>query len=270
MTSPDTMLYIYEIRGIFEKDPSEPPQSFLGAWNEEEFFYLFFTEEQDEYVHEHFSSQLNGRHEMTYGDWQQGLPSDGVDLGGIRFVPPLSAGDPSPSVILDPSVVFGDGSHPTTVSCLNFIRKVVFQYPIQTMLDLGTGSGILSLAAAAMGVTSITAIDLNKLAVRVARENVERNGFISKIRILEGEARIFVNDPFDLVAANLPFHVLTELVPLRGLSFHKAWIVSGINEAQGTVLKELFHDQGYEILEEAQDPPWTTFLAVNKSGKLAG
>jgi len=264
------MLYIYEIKGVFDSDPCDPPNSFLGAWNEEEFFYLFFTEEQDEYVHEHYSSQFTDRHEMTYGDWQQGLPADGVYLGGIRFVPHSSAGDPGSSVILDPSVVFGDGSHPTTVSCVNLIRKVVSQMPIQTMLDLGTGSGILSLAAAAMGVASITAIDLNKLAVGVARENVDRNGLFSRIKILEGEARIFVNDPFDLVAANLPFHVLTELVPLRGLSFHKVWIVSGINEAQGKVLQELFHDQGYEILEESHETPWTTFLAVNRAGKFEG
>ncbi len=62
--------------------------------------------------------------------------------------------------------------------------------------------------------------------------NVEINSLVSAIEVREGEARLFIDEPFDLVAANLPFQVLRDLVPLRGAGLHRFWIVSGINSSK--------------------------------------
>lgn len=265
MIPPDTMLHIYEIRGVMDDiSVPDPPCSFIGIWNEEDFFYLFFTESVDDYVSARVCDGLCSwsKHEMKYSDWQTGLPQTGLSIGGFRFVP---ADDPSPdpdSLLLDPSVVFGDGSHPTTSSCLKFIREILHSNRIESMLDLGTGTGILALAAAKQGVPRIVAVDRNRLAAETARKNVQINKMESTIAIEECEARLHIATPFDLVAANLPFQALRDLVTLRGANLHKFWIVSGIDRSQAEVLKELLAEQGYSVGEYAVDAPWVTFMAT--------
>lgn len=268
MIPPDTLLYIYEIRGDWSKDLPAPPPSFIGLWNEEEFAYLFFSCPEDEYVNtwaERTSLVCGSRHEMKYEDWQSGLPSQGALLGGTWFVSPSNAAPPEGAVVLDPSVVFGDGNHPTTVSCLSFLEEIIGIGSIDSVLDLGTGSGILALAAAAKGVKRTVAVDRNHLAAHTARENVRANSFCEMISVHEGEARFFIDEPFDLVLANLPFHVLRELVPLRNAALHKYWIVSGINSEQAEVIQELLEEQGYTVARQTLDPPWVTFVAVHRT-----
>ena len=266
MISPDTLLYIYEVRDDAYYGLDSPPPSYIGLWNEEEFAYLFFTQQEDIFVQDivcRGNRDLFSRHEMQYKDWQVGLPSHGITLAGIHFVAPDHASRPPHSLVLDPSVVFGDGNHPTTVGCLHFMKAITGAHKVESMLDLGTGTGILALAGAAMGVGNIVAVDKNLLAVSTARQNVRTNSLGSVIQVHEGEARLFIDEPFDLITANLPFHVLRDLVPLCDTALHKHWIVSGINEEQGGVLKDLFLDQGYLYLDERADAPWVTFRVVN-------
>ena len=243
-----------------------PPVSFIGIWNEEELWYIFFTSPEDDYVSalsSRFGLELTSHHEMKYEDWQTGVPPEGISIGGVRFVAPNCRSGREQTIILDPTVVFGDGNHPTTICCLRFLEQILRSRVIGSMLDLGTGTGILALAAAAMGVKHVVAVDRNYLAVDTTRRNVEVNSFSSVIRVELGEARLFVNKPFDLVAANLPFHVLRDLVTMDGVSDHKTWIVSGIHREQGEVLKELFREQGHEIQAERFHPPWVTFTTAN-------
>jgi ribosomal protein L11 methyltransferase len=266
MIPPDTMLHIYEIRGAKDDiSAPDPPSSFIGIWNEEGFFYFFFTAPEDEYVSTlvcgnspscHWSS-----HEMKYSDWQTGLPVSGLSIADFRFVPAdYQAPDPN-CLLLDPSVVFGDGNHPTTSSCLKFLREIMQSNRIESMLDLGTGTGILALAAAKLGMPRIVAVDRNRLAAETARKNVLINKMESIIRVEECEARLHIEKPFDLVAANLPFQVLRELVTLRGAELHRFWIISGIDRKQAEILKELLSEQGYLIGTESVDKPWVTFIA---------
>jgi ribosomal protein L11 methyltransferase len=262
MIPPDTMLYIYEIRGTVQSNLQSAPSSFVGIWNEEEFSYVFFTSPEDYYVSTYVCSSgvvLNGRHEMTYKDWQTGLPSQGLTVGEFLFVPTDHPNPPAGALLLDPSVVFGDGNHPTTTACLRFLEQIVHNKQVTSMLDLGTGSGILALAAARLGAKRIVAVDRNHLACETARYNVEINSLGSTIEVCEGEARLYIDQGFDLIAANLPFQVLRDLIPLRGAALHRFWIVSGINAEQSGVLKELFQEQGYEIRDEQHNHPWVTF-----------
>ena len=261
MISPDALLYIYEIRGDSGVGPSAPPRSFIGLWNEEGFLYLFFTRSEDAYVQEIACGLVSvpvSRNVMSYRDWQAGLPRAGLTIGGVHFVPDDHSAPPSGSVLLDPSVVFGDGTHLTTVCCLRNMQRIFRSCSIASLLDLGTGSGILALAAARMGVRHVLAVDRNRLAVRTAERNVLRNSLTHAITVQEGEARLFIDRPFDMVAANLPFQVLRDLCALPGMSRHRFWIVSGINQAQAVTIADLFLERGFEVLRQWNSPPWVT------------
>lgn len=261
MISPDTLLYIYEIRGDCGIDLLTPPSSFIGLWNEDGFVYLFFTRAEDSYVHQITRGPGTvpvSRNVMSYGEWQAGIPRAGLVIGGVLFLPDDHAGPPPGSLLLDPSVVFGDGGHPTTVCCLREMQRIVRGRTVTSLLDLGTGSGILALAAARMGIRHIVAVDKNRLAVHTAQKNVCMNSLSSVVLVKEGEARLFINRPFDMVMANLPFHVLRDLCTLPGASLQRFWIVSGINQPQAATLKDLFSERGFEVLRQWVEPPWVT------------
>jgi ribosomal protein L11 methyltransferase len=267
MLSPETTLYVYEIRGDSFDDFKAPPHSFIGIWNEDDFFYVFFTHPEDDYVQRILnfdSSRISSRHEVQYSDWQTGLPANGIEIDNLQFMPDDHPAPPLGSILLDPSVVFGDGSHPTTIRCVNFLVETLAQYSATSLLDLGTGTGILALAGARLGLKEILAVDKNRLAASVAKRNVQTNNYDEIVTVREGEARIFIDRKYDIVTANLPFEVLRDLLTLKGASLHCFWIISGISEYQGNTLKELMQEQGYEISSEQLDHPWTTFLAMHQ------
>jgi ribosomal protein L11 methyltransferase len=139
------------------------------------------------------------------------------------------------------------------------MHRIVRCQKVYSLLDLGTGSGILALAGAVMGIRHILAVDKNRLAVSTARKNVRANALSSSVQVKEGDARFFIDQPFDVVTANLPFQVLRDLSTLRGVNNHRFWIVSGINGQQSKILEGLFGEQGYELFSRHVDPPWVTF-----------
>lgn len=262
MLRPDTLLFIYEVTGDPGEKLPDQPKSLVGVWNEDDLSYIFFNRSEDAYVEKLVARRnlcLSSRHELLYKDWQTGVPQSGVNTAGLWFVLPDHSSPPDGAILLDPSVVFGDGSHPTTLACLCALRKIVTSFEIRSLLDLGTGTGIIALAGARMGIERILAIDKNRLAVSTAGRNVITNRLESIIRVEEGEARFFIDARFDVVVANLPFQVLRELSALRGATLHDFWIVSGISEYQGSQIKELLAEQGYTEIHYRPDPPWVTF-----------
>lgn len=163
---------------------------------------------------------------------------------------------------MDPSVVFGDGNHATTKSCIGFLVDLCQEHKISSLLDLGTGTGILALVAAHLGVKRIIAVDKNVLAVETAKRNVSINCFQNSVQVTLGEARLIIGEPFDVVLANLPFSVLKELMLTRGADNYKFWIISGINKEQSEIIKQMLVDMHYGIIKETLTPPWLSFLAI--------
>lgn len=267
MIDPDTNLFIYEINRDLPDPIPDPPNSLIGVWNEETFSYVFFSEPEDQYIANLCSSYdfaVGSRHEMKYRDWQEGLPDGGLNICGVKFVPSSNSISDGDAIFLDPSVVFGDGNHPTTRSCIEFLVEITKNRCVKSVLDLGSGSGILALVSAKLGSTKVVAVDKNRLAVQATKRNVELNAMSQLIKVREGEARVYLGEEYDLVLANLPFGVLRDLVVLKEASFHKIWIVSGINSEQASVLKTLFHEQCFIITREQATPPWVTFVAAQK------
>src|SRR4051812_29362808 len=114
---------------------------------------------------------------------------------------------------LDPGMAFGTGLHPTTRLCLVALEQSVSE-ETPNILDLGTGSGILAIAAAKIGGPSVrlTALDTDQVAVDATMQNVERNGLAGQIRVGQGSAVAAEKGaPYDLIVANILASVIIEL-----------------------------------------------------------
>ncbi len=134
-------------------------------------------------------------------------------LGRILVLPPWSTEEPAPGerrLVLEPGLAFGTGSHETTSLCLRALDEALAARPGASVLDVGTGSGILAIAARLLGAGRLIATDDDAVAVRVARENAARNGVALDAREAPLEE---VSGGFDLVVANILANTLVALAP---------------------------------------------------------
>lgn len=104
-------------------------------------------------------------------------------------------------IVIDPSTGFGTGHHETTRLCLSLLQS--FELVGRAVIDVGTGSGVLAIAAATLGASSVVAFDEDPEALRNARENVARNDLSSRIDVQEAELGTFPGNAADVVVANL-------------------------------------------------------------------
>lgn len=162
---------------------------------------------------------------------------------------------------LDPGMAFGTGTHPTTVLCLQALEK--YLEPNQTIVDVGTGSGVLAIGAALLGAKHITALDLDEVAVRAAEENVTYNHVDDRITVLKGNLLDSIEEPPDLIIANILADVIMsfsqdayQLVKPGGL-----FITSGIIGAKRDEVRNDLIAQGFEILETVLMEDWVVIIA---------
>jgi ribosomal protein L11 methyltransferase len=179
--------------------------------------------------------------------------------------PPLEPDDIP--IRIDPGMAFGTGTHPTTQLCLAAIEKHL--RPGHAVLDLGTGSGILSVAAAKLGAGPILAVDIDAEAVRVAHENTELNGVAERIHIEQGSLAEILAGRFslraaELVVANILARVIIALLE-QGLAQTikpgGLLIASGILDSQAYEVRAALKAQGLIILAEEQLEDWVAIIA---------
>jgi len=153
--------------------------------------------------------------ELADEDWSEAWKRDLAPFAvGRVFVRPSWTEAAAPpgcaEVVLDPGMAFGTGTHPTTALCLRALSDLLAARPGAAVLDVGTGSGLLAIAARKLGAGRVAANDVDPVAVRVARENADRNGVALEIAAVPLEA---IAGPFDLVVANILANTLAELAP---------------------------------------------------------
>jgi ribosomal protein L11 methyltransferase len=172
--------------------------------------------------------------------------------------------DEKSEIILDPGVVFGTGLHPTTEDCLKAMAHLHEQSPLGRVLDLGTGTGILALAAALLGAEEVLAVDLNPLSVKTARRNVQLNGLERSIEVVKGLAEDFVKEKADLVVANLHHEVIVKLFKKEGF-LEKSWyIISGLLRSQVREIRYQLGERNLQVTREwDQEGIWYTLLVMN-------
>jgi ribosomal protein L11 methyltransferase len=201
---------------------------------------------------------------FTYNQWQGGGLKP-LKVDDFVIIPPwdkVEASEKEIQIFLDPGVVFGNGLHPTTRDCLRAIAFTGRKRPFARVLDLGTGTGILALAAAVMGAKRVLAVDLNPLCVKTACENVRLNDLSEIIQVVEGAAENYINEPSDLVIANIHQEIIGRLVQKEGFHRKDRHIISGLMRSQHRELKEQLERHNFRILREWDyDMTWFTMLA---------
>ena len=165
------------------------------------------------------------------------------------------------TVELDPGMAFGTGSHASTHMCLEFLEKTIKKG--DRVLDIGTGSGILGIAALKLGAESVTAVDIDPLAVKIAKENAALNGFSEpEFTVFEGDLADKVSGEYDVVLANIVADIICELSKTVGKYIKDGgkFITAGIIEFKADNVRAALRDNGIKIIEEKNQKDWNSFL----------
>ncbi len=160
-------------------------------------------------------------------------------------------------VNIDPGMAFGTGIHASTRFCLRFIDQYIKGG--ESIVDAGCGSGILSIAAAKLGAASIFAMDIDDLAVRIARDNVALNQLEGVIRVEEGDiVEAIQGSIFDMVVANITAEVVAMLIPEAAKVLRTGGYLfgSGIVDSRWPGVKKQLEAHGFEIEQVLQDIDW--------------
>jgi ribosomal protein L11 methyltransferase len=165
---------------------------------------------------------------------------------------------------LDPGMAFGTGTHPTTVLCIQALEKYIKQDDI--VIDVGTGSGVLSIAAAMLGAKKVEALDLDYVAVTAAIENVELNKVETIVEVTHGNLLEKVDTKPNVIVANILADVImsfsadaASILPDEGL-----FIVSGIIGEKRDEVKNDLISKGFEIIESVLMEDWVAIIAKKK------
>ncbi|MEG0766964.1 MAG: 50S ribosomal protein L11 methyltransferase, partial [Clostridia bacterium] len=162
---------------------------------------------------------------------------------------------------IDPGMAFGTGTHETTAMCLTLVER--YMRPDMTVLDVGTGSGILSIAAALLGARRVLAVDLDPTAVRVARENIEHNHLAQVVEAREGDLLAGVDIRADLVVANIIANVIILLSPAVGAHLKPGgvFLCSGIIREREQDVRDALQAAGYCPIDALYQGEWVALAA---------
>lgn len=158
---------------------------------------------------------------------------------------------------LDPGMAFGTGTHPTTALCMTLIEK--YLTPGDSFLDVGTGSGILMIAAAKLGAGRLCGVDKDAVAIEVAGQNLALNQVASRMfRLTTGSLVAEISDSYTFIAANIFSHVILELLKdiSRVLRTGGIFVCSGIMAENKNSVLSAMKNLGFIILETAAQEGW--------------
>ncbi|MBF1158247.1 MAG: 50S ribosomal protein L11 methyltransferase, partial [[Eubacterium] sulci] len=166
---------------------------------------------------------------------------------------------------IDPGMAFGTGTHATTMLCIRMIEK--YMSDGYKVLDVGSGSGILSIAAAKLGASDVLGIDIDEDAVRVSNENYELNGVSDRAKAIVGDLTVGVDYKANIVVANLLADIVMRLSKdvTRHLEEKGIFITSGILTEKSEAVEKCMIECGFEIVEKAILGEWCSIVAVNKA-----
>lgn len=163
---------------------------------------------------------------------------------------------------IDPGMAFGTGGHETTSLCIKNLEKYV--KPHDNVIDVGCGSGILSIAASYLTDGSLKAVDLDKLAVDVSRENFALNNLENRIEVEEASLLTKETKKYDVIVANILAHIIELMLEdaYKLLEDGGYFITSGIIKDKKDELLEKMLKQGFKLVEETSDNEWYSFVVT--------
>jgi ribosomal protein L11 methyltransferase len=269
---PPEKLFIYEIEGRVYPPETLTGDDFLGCWREGNYSYLFFGSPREAQVKAWAESLPEACYSsetvLNYSDWEAGQPLQKTSMAGFHLCPVWEIPTPAPGEIvirMEPGLAFGSGYHPTTRRCLELLRRVYDGDSPGRVLDLGTGTGILALAALALGARTVVAVEYNELAVLTAARNLKHNDRTAKVDLIQADARHFAYLPASLVLANIHLDVLLDLLDIPEFLNKDWYIFSGILGTQLKVFLERLEETPLKEVATLDENMWFTVLARGKS-----
>ncbi|MCR5151493.1 MAG: 50S ribosomal protein L11 methyltransferase [Clostridiales bacterium] len=166
---------------------------------------------------------------------------------------------------IEPGLAFGSGSHDTTRLCLESLEK--YAKPGKTMLDVGCGSGILSICGLLLGADRATGVDIDPLAVKTAKENGDLNSFHEpEFTVIQGSLTDKISGKFDIITANIVADIVIELCKdvKKFMNDGAVLITSGIILPRETEVLKGFEENGLEVVSRRESSGWLCFEVKGK------
>ena len=187
-----------------------------------------------------------------------------VTLGTLTIAPPwLAAGlDPARTIIIEPGMAFGTGDHASTRGAVLMLQESVREGGM--VADLGSGSAVLSIAAAKLGAARVWAIEVDPEAQANAADNVARNDVGAVVTLLEGDAAALLPlvSPVDVIAANIISSVIVELLPAMWAALRPGGyaVLAGILESEHPKVVDHLHRAGWVLRNTHVEEEWWSAL----------
>jgi ribosomal protein L11 methyltransferase len=191
--------------------------------------------------------------------WREGLGPRTVERLTIvpSWLPEAAVSDPF-TIVLDPETAFGSGEHGSTRVALTLLSRTL--QPGARVLDLGSGSGILAIAAIKLGAARAIGIDVDAEANEVAVRNASRNGVAEKVEFIEGDAAVLspLAGPADLLLSNILRTVNTALLPVIATALAPGGmaVFSGMEQPESDDFRRALSDARFVAIQEAVDSGW--------------
>jgi ribosomal protein L11 methyltransferase len=184
------------------------------------------------------------------------------DNGSVWLLSPQPVRIGATRIALADSRAFGTGHHPTTALCIEALQEILSVDRVESVLDVGTGSGILALAALTMGVPQALGIDTDAEALQAASENARLNGMEGRLQLLHGDPAA-IEGQWPLIVANILAAPLMEMAPalMRRLRSRGRVILSGIPSSLESEVRQVYRHSGIGHIESKTRGGWTMLVA---------
>ncbi|HYH97877.1 50S ribosomal protein L11 methyltransferase [Hyalangium sp.] len=239
--------------GLEVRDREAPPMPGVRGPNPGEAIVIAYFEEADTaeavraQVAEDFPDARLLLEEKPQQDWSNEWKAliKSVQVGRLWVGPPWEA-DAAPQdkvrIVIEPKMAFGTGDHPTTSLCLAAIDAYMASHPGASVLDVGTGTGVLAIAAKKLGASRVVGTDNDPTSVELAHENASVNG--TPELELSGKELTQVKGPFDFVVANILANTLIALAPLIAPKVKERLVLAGVLAPQKAEVEAAYRAQG--------------------------
>jgi ribosomal protein L11 methyltransferase len=200
-------------------------------------------------------------------DWEKGIQP--LEVGPFFIRPTWSKKQPSEDRILieiDPKMSFGTGYHETTRLMLKQLAKL--ELTGKKVLDAGTGTGVLGIAALKLGASSVYAFDIDPWSIRNATENALINNVSDQFEVREGGAEVIPDNGFDLAAANINRNELIQMLPAlkKAVSGKGSILLSGLLKSDKKLVQNRIEELDLKYIDEISENDWI-LMHFEKSGK---